>query len=120
MQPTKATVVAEPVRRRRRRAKAAACSSKLDDNGSRSSGSDADSAHSKDSLLPDSDSDGRLSFASIADASLEEAADSEPAAPAVATAAANDSESGESDRGPRAPAHAHSVWSNDYFVLTDN
>ena len=71
-------------------------------------------------MLPDSNSDGRWSFASTADASLEEAADSESAVPAVA--AANDSGSGESDgpRSPRAAAHTHTIWQNDYFILTDN
>ena len=117
MQPMQATPVAQPPRRRKPKAKAADRSSKLVDNGS-SSGSDTHSAQSKDSLLPDSHSDGRLSFASTADSSLEEAADSESAAPAAA--AANDSGSGESDRVPRAAAHTHTVWSNDYFVLTDN
>ena len=117
MQPMQATPVAQPPRRRKPKANAADRSSKLVDNGS-SSGSDTHSAQSKDSLLPDSHSDGRLSFASTADSSLEEAADSESAAPAAA--AANDSGSGESDRVPRAAAHTHTVWSNDYFVLTDN
>ena len=60
---------------------------------------------------------------------LEEAADLESAAPAVAAddsesaapaVAADDSGSGESDRGPRAAAHTHSIWANDYFTLTDN
>ena len=118
LQPLQATEVVQPPRRRRSKAKGAARSKKLDENGSSSSCSDTASAHSKDSLLPDSHSDGRLSFASTADSSLEEAADSESAAPAAA--AANDSGSGEEDRVPRAAAHTHTVWSNDYFVLTDN
>ena len=129
MQPTKATPVLKQRRRCRPKVKAAARSSKLDENGSCSSDSDTHSADSKDSLLPDSHSDGCLSFASTADASLEEAADSESAAPAVAAddsesaapaVAADDSGSGESDRGPRAAAHTHSIWANDYFTLTDN
>ena len=120
MQPTRATPVVQQPRRRRQKSKAAARPSKVNENCSSSSDSDTSSACSKESLLPDSDSDERLSFASTADASLEEAADSElePAAPAVA--AANDDESDESDRVPRAPAHTHTIWSNDYFVLTDN
>ena len=120
MRPTKATPVVQQPRRRRQKSKAAARPSKVNENCSSSSDSDTSSACSQNSLLPDSDSDERLSFASTADASLEEAADSElePAAPAVA--AANDDESDESDRVPRAAAHTHTIWSNDYFVLTDN
>ena len=115
--PLQATPVVQP--RRRKQAKAAGRSSgKLVEKDNGSSGSDTHSSHSKDSLLPDSHSDGRLSFASTADSSLEEAADCESAAPAAA--AANDSGSGESDRVPRAAAHTHSIWWNDYFVLTDN
>ena len=117
MQPLQATEVVQTPRRGRKQAQAPNRSSKLVEKCS-SSGSDTHSAHSKDSLLPVSDSDGRLSFVSTADSSLEEAADSDSAAPAAA--AANDSGSGESDRVPRAAAHTHSIWSNDYFVLTDN
>ena len=138
LQPLQATEVVQPPRRRRSKAKGAARSKKLDENGSSSSCSDTASAHSKDSLLPDSNSDGRLSFASTADSSLEEAADSESAAPAAAASksaapataaaksaapeavAASDSGSGESERAPRAAAHTHSIWWNDYFLLTDN
>ena len=56
------------------------------------------------------------------------AAASKSAAPAAAAAksaapeavAASDSGSGESERAPRAAAHTHSIWWNDYFLLTDN
>ena len=127
MQPLQATPVAPPPRRRRAQAKAANRSSKLDENGS-SSASDSHSADSKDSLQPDSHSEGCLSFASTADASLEDAvSESELAAPAAAesesaapAAAADDSGDSASGRGPRAPADTHSFWRNDYFVLTDN
>ena len=127
MQPTKATKVVLPPRRPRPIANGSVRSSGLGKHVSCSSEEDTGTAHSKDSVLPDSNSDGRLSFASTADASLEEAADSESAAPAAAAsvpaaAAANDSGSGESDgpRSPRAAAHTHTIWQNDYFILTDN
>ena len=80
-------------------------------------------------MAPDSDSDGRISLASTADASLEEASEHEqpaaaPAAPAAAPAAppADEAHSSGSDNnpGPRAAAHTHTAWSNDYFVLADN
>ena len=130
LQPRTATPVLKQPRRCRPKAKAAARSSKLGENGSCSSDSDT---HSADSLLPDSHSDGCLSFASTADASLEEAADLESAAPAVAAdepesaapAVAADDSGSESaapavHHWPRAAAHTHSIWANDYFILTDN
>jgi hypothetical protein len=83
------------------------------------------------------DSEGCISLASTGDSSLEKDSDSEPpatdeAAPPAAPAApplaapaapAGADESGDSEDaivGPRAAAHTHTSWANDYFVLTDN
>ena len=81
LQPVQATPVEIPACRRKRKTKRPA--KKAAEETSTSSGSDVDtnSEHGKDSVLPDSDSDGKLSFASTADNSLEEACDEAPAAP---------------------------------------
>jgi hypothetical protein len=104
--------------------------------GSSDSGVDGESGRSS-GFGTGTDSEGCISLASTGDSSLEEDSDSEPPAtdeaappaapaappPAAPAAPAGADESGDSEDasvGPRAAAHTHTSWANDYFVLTDN
>ena len=81
---------------------------------------DAESGRSS-GVDPGSASDGGFYFASTADSSLDEGFQGlSPAAPAAPLAAAESEDSEDVPAGPRAAAHTHTAWSNDYFTLTDN